>query len=283
MSNLLTGKEVAAAITEEISKRCKKMTEKGKTPTLAIVRVGENPSDMAYERGAVKRAEKVGVQIQKHTMKESAATADVVEVVQKLNCDDNVDGVLIFRPLPSHIDDETVRNALAEEKDIDGIGDKAMAGVYAGKPIGYPPCTAEACMQIIKYYGVEVLGKKAAVIGRSLVIGRPVAMMLMKENATVTICHTKTVKIHEIAKEADIIIAAAGKAKAVTEDFIKDGQTIVDVGINVDDDGNMTGDVDFEAAEKKAVKITPVPGGVGAVTTSILMKHVIEAAEKKIK
>lgn len=281
MAQLLTGKEVALSITENLIERCEVLKSKGKNPTLAIVRVGEDPSDMAYERGAVNRAGKVGVEIKKVLLDVDVSTEEVVKSIEVLNKDENVDGILVFRPLPKHIDDDAVRNAVAEEKDVDGIGDTAMAGVYSGKPLGFPPCTAAACIEILKHYEIEISGKRAVVVGRSLVIGRPVAMMLMKENATVTICHTKTVEMDKVARDADILIAAVGKAKAVDGSFCNSEQVIIDVGINVDEDGKMTGDVDFAEAEAKVKAITPVPGGVGAVTTSILMKHVIEAAEKK--
>lgn len=280
MANKLTGKEVAAAITEDLVARSEALNEKGITPTLAIVRVGENPSDLAYERGATNRAAKVGVDLVKIVLDDNATTADVVSEIEKLNNDNSIDGVLVFRPLPKHIDDDIVRNALVKEKDVDGIGDEAMAGVYSGKDLGYPPCTAAACIEILKHYGIQMKGKRAVVVGRSLVIGRPVAMMLMHENTTVTICHTKTENMAEIAKEADIVIAAAGRANTVSADFGKAGQTVIDVGINVDEDGNMTGDADFDGLFDIVENITPVPGGVGGVTTSILMKHVIEAAEK---
>ena len=282
MTELLTGKEVATSITEGLVKRCADLKAKGKVPTLAIVRVGEDPADMAYERGAGNRAAKVGVEVLKLALPEDTDTEALIKKIDKLNADDDVDGILVLRPLPSHIDDDAVRNAVAEKKDVDGIGDRAMAGDYSGKKIGYPPCTAEACMEILKYYGVELKGKRAVVIGRSLVIGRPVAMMLMAKHATITICHTRTEEMDKVAKGADVLIAAAGKAKTVTEDFVKDGQVIIDVGINVDEEGNMTGDVDFDEVSKKNVRITPVPGGVGAVTTSVLMKHVVDAAERKL-
>ena len=280
MANKLTGKEVAAAITEDLVARSEALNEKGITPTLAIVRVGENPSDLAYERGATNRAAKVGVDLVKIVLDDNATTADVVSEIEKLNNDNSIDGVLVFRPLPKHIDDDIVRNALVKEKDVDGIGDEAMAGVYSGKDLGYPPCTAAACIEILKHYGIQMEGKRAVVVGRSLVIGRPVAMMLMKENATVTICHTKTENMDQIVREADIVIAAAGRANTVCKEFGRAGQTVIDVGINVDEEGNMTGDADFEGLFNIVENITPVPGGVGGVTTSILMKHVIKAAEK---
>ncbi len=279
-SKILSGKDVAQSITEELIARRKKLEENGKKPTLAIVRVGENPSDLAYERGALARAEKIGITVEKHLLDEAVKTEDVLREIESLNKDKNIDGVLLFRPLPKHIDDDKVRNAIAKEKDVDGIGDLAMAGVYSGKKIGFPPCTAEACIEILKHYNIELEGAKATVIGRSLVIGKPIAMMLIKENATVTVCHTKTKNLEGVTKNADIIIAAAGQAKTVIANFIKDGQTIIDVGINFDETGKMIGDVDFDAAIKKDIAITPVPGGVGAVTSSILMKHVIDAAQR---
>ena len=283
MAEILRGKPVADAITEDIKNRSDILREKGKIPTLAIVRVGENSADMAYERGAMKRSEKAGVYVERILLPEDANTAQVVATVEKLNEDDAIDGVLIFSPLPKHIDEDLVRNTLVAEKDVDGIGDRAMAGVYSGQDIGYSPCTAQACIEILKHYNVPIKGKKATVIGRSLIIGKPVAMMLMKEHATITVCHTRTENIQDEAKAGEIVIAAAGRAKMMDQSFMTENQVIIDVGINVDEDGNMCGDVDFDAAEKIAKAVTPVPGGVGSVTTSILMKHVVEAAEKKVQ
>ena len=283
MAEILRGKPVADAITEDIKNRSDRLKEKGKIPTLAIVRVGENPADMSYERGAMKRSEKAGVYVERILLPENANTDQVITTIEKLNDDLDVDGVLVFSPLPKHIDEDKVRNTLLAEKDVDGIGDRAMAGVYSGQAIGYSPCTAQACIEILKHYNVPIKGKKATIIGRSLIIGRPVAMMLMKEHATITICHTKTEDIEKEAKAADILVAAAGKAKMVDKSYMTENQVVIDVGINVDEDGNMCGDVNFEDAENIVKGITPVPGGVGSVTTSILMKHVVEAAEKKLE
>lgn len=283
MEKILKGKPVADAITEDIRNRSDILREKGKIPTLAIVRVGENPADMAYERGSMKRSEKAGVYVERILLPEDVNTEQLVATVEKLNEDDAIDGVLIFSPLPKHIDEDKVRNILAAEKDVDGIGDRAMAGVYSGQSIGYSPCTAQACIEILKHYNIPIKGKKATIIGRSLIIGKPVAMMLMKEHATITVCHTRTENIQKEAQAGDIVIAAAGRAKMIDQSYMTDKQVIIDVGINEDEDGNMCGDVDFDAAEKIVKGITPVPGGVGSVTTSILMKHVVEAAEKKIQ
>ncbi len=280
MAKILKGKEVIDSLNEELRERSKVLNEEGITPTLGIVRLGERPDDMAYERGALKRAENTGVNVQQFVFDKDMSQDELLDEIDKINNDDSIHGVLMFRPLPPQIDDETVRNALAPEKDVDGITDISMAGVYSGSDTGFPPCTAEACIQILDYYDVDLKGKNVAVIGRSQVIGKPVAMMLIGKNATVTVCHTKTEDMADICHNKDIIIAAAGHQGTVTEDFLSPDQTVIDVAINFDDDGNMCGDVDFPAAENIVDAITPVPGGVGTVTTSMLMKHVIEAAEK---
>ena len=280
MANLLKGKEVVDKLNDELLARSEKLTAAGNPPTLGILRLGERPDDMAYERGALKRAEKTGVTVKQFIFDENMSQDELISEIKNINNDDSIHGLLMFRPLPSHIDDEAVRNVLAPEKDVDGITDGSMAGGYSGEDKGFPPCTAEACIEILDHYGIDVKGKNVAVIGRSQVIGKPVSMMLIKKNATVTVCHTKTENMASICKDKDVIIAAAGHKGTVTADFLSPGQTVIDVAINFDDEGNMCGDVDFAAAEPVVDAITPVPGGVGAVTTSMLMKHVIEAAEK---
>ena len=280
MANLLKGKEVVDKLNDELLACSEKLAAAGNPPTLGILRLGERPDDMAYERGALKRAEKTGVTVKQFIFDENMSQDELISEIEKINKDNSIHGLLMFRPLPSHIDDEAVRNVLAPEKDVDGITDGSMAGVYSGEDKGFPPCTAEACIEILDHYGIDVKGKNVAVIGRSQVIGKPVSMMLIKKNATVTVCHTKTDNMASICKDKDVIIAAAGHKGTVTADFLSPGQTVIDVAINFDDEGNMCGDVDFPAAEPVVDAITPVPGGVGAVTTSMLMKHVIEAAEK---
>ena len=255
------------------------MKKKGQSPTLAILRVGVNPSDLAYERGAVNRAEKIGVKTRILELDETSTTDEVLEKIDVLNSDDTVHGVLIFRPLPKHIDDDKVRNRLKADKDVDGIGDVSMAKIYRGDTSGFAPCTAKACIEILKHFDVEIKGKKAVVIGRSMVIGKPVAMMLLNENATVTICHSKSEKLSKIIAENEIVISAVGRANTVTAECTCGNQKIIDVGINVHESGKMVGDVDFENVFGEVYGITPVPGGVGAVTTSILMDHVVRAAE----
>lgn len=282
MANRLKGKDAADALSAELKVRGERLREKGIEPTLAIVRVGEKPEDLSYERGALARAEKTGVRVQVHHFEENISQRELVEELGKLNKDDRVHGVLLFRPLPEHMDEEHVCRALDPKKDIDGITEGSLAGIFMETKRGFPPCTARACMEILDYYNIPTAGKKAAVLGRSLVIGKPAAMMMMGRNATVTVCHSKTGEenMKEICRGADIIIAAMGRAKCIDGEYLSEGQTVLDVGINTDEEGKLCGDVDFEQAEKAAANITPVPGGIGAVTTAVLMLHTMEAAEK---
>lgn len=284
MAEILRGKAVADSLTEINRGKVEELKMAGITPTLGIVRLGENPSDLSYERGALKRAEQTGVEIRKYVYEADISQDKLIDEIEKINNDDNIHGVLIFRPLPEHIDDKAVCAALAPEKDMDGITAGSMAGVFMGSDEGYPPCTAAACIEILDHYGVELQGRKVTVMGRSLVIGKPVAMMAMERNATVTICHSKTAidDFKAAGRGADIVIAAIGKAKMIGAERLGHGQVIIDVGINTDEEGRLCGDVNFEEAEPEAAKITPVPGGVGSVTTAVLMKHVIEAAGKQI-
>ncbi len=279
---LLKGKEVADAITETTRGRAGALKENGILPTLAIVRAGENPSDLSYERGAEKRAEKAGIRVCKYIYEETVSEEELISGIKKLNEDASIHGILIFRPLPKDIDDEAIRRALAPEKDIDGITDGSLGGIFTGSHRGFAPCTARACMEILAHYGIDLAGKKTAVLGRSLVIGKPAAMMAMEQNATVTVCHSKTgeEKMKAICRESDILIAAMGRAAMIDESYIRDGQVVLDVGINVNEEGKLCGDVDADSAAAAGF-LTPVPGGVGAVTTAVLMQQTAEAAERQ--
>jgi len=279
MASILSGKEVVAALNEKMRAEVEGLKAAGITPTLAIVRVGERPDDVSYERGAMKRAETVGVAARQFTLPAETTEAELLAVIEQINTDTALHGLLLFRPLPKHIDEEKVRNAISPQKDVDGITDIALAGVFTGSGYGYPPCTAQACLEIFDHYGIELKGKRVTMIGRSLVVGKPLAMMMLARHATVTICHTRTVDMPGVCREAEILIVAAGKAKVVGAEFFAPGQIVLDVGINVDDEGNLVGDADYEAAQSIVEAITPVPGGVGTVTTSVLLKHVIAAAK----
>ena len=279
-AKILSGKEVAASIKEECKAAAEELRAKGIVPKLGILRVGAKDNDLAYERGATKTMNSCSVDAQVFELPEDVTQEDFDKKLQEINDDPSVNGILMFLPLPKHLDEKKARNMLKPEKDIDGATTGSQAGVYAGKDLGFPPCTAQASMEILKYYNIDLKGKKAAVIGRSLVIGRPVAMMLMNANATVTICHTKTVDVPSITREADVVIAASGQMESVGPEYLSEGQTVIDVGISWNDaKGKLCGDVDFDKAEPIVGAITPVPGGVGSVTSAVLCKHVIKACK----
>lgn len=281
MAKQLLGKEVTAALNERIKADVAALNAKGVKPTLSIIRVGERPDDLSYERGATKRCETLGVEYKKYLLPADVSQEELLKVVDEVNKDDNIHGVLMFRPLPKHIDQTLVENALAAEKDVDCQTDASLGGVFTGKKVGFPPCTPQACMEILDHYGIDCTGKKAVVIGRSLVVGKPAAQMLIKKNATVTTCHTRTIDMPSVAREGEILIVAAGRAGVVGAEYVSPGQIVIDVGINVNEEGKLCGDVDYAAVEPIVEAITPVPGGVGSVTTSVLVGHVVEAAMRK--
>ena len=249
MAKQLLGKEVTAALNERIKADVAKLEAKGVKPTLGIIRVGENGSDVSYEKGATKRCETLGVAYEKFLLPEDVSQEELLAVIDKVNKDDNIHGVLLFRPLPKHLNQSLIENALDPAKDVDCMTDGSMSGVFTGKPIGFPPCTPQACMEILDHY--------------------------------VTICHTRTVDMPSVVREADIVIVAAGRAGVVDDTYVSPGQVVIDVGINVNAEGKLCGDVDFAKVEPIVDAITPVPGGVGSVTTSLLVGHVVEAAMRK--
>jgi len=280
MATLLKGKDVADALNAKMAADVESLKSAGVTPTLAILRVGERPDDISYEKGATKRAETVGVGVKNVILPADVDEETLEKAVLDLNADKSVHGVLMFRPLPKHLNEEKIRNLLAPEKDVDAITDSSLVGVFTGNGKGYAPCTAQACIEILDYYGIDPKGKRAVVVGRSLVIGKPVAQLLLAKNATVTTCHTRTVDMPSVVRGAEIVVVAAGKAGAVTGQYLSEGQTVIDVGINFNAEGKMCGDVKFDEAEPIVGAITPVPGGVGSVTTSVLISNVVDAAKK---
>ena len=282
MAQILKGAPVVAAMNEANAARCAALKEKGITPTLAVVRVGAREDDLSYERGVMTRCGKVGVEVKQYLLPADAAQDDLLKVIAQINADPSIHGCLLFRPLPRQFDDRTVRAALAPEKDIDGITDGSLAGVFTNTAIGYPPCTAQACLEILKYYSIPLSGRRTVVVGRSLVVGKPAAMMLDRENATVTICNSRTQDLPALCREADVLVVAMGRMGAIGGDCLRAGQVVVDVGIHVNEEGRLCGDVRFAEAEPVVDAITPVPGGVGTVTTSVLVGHVVEAAEKTL-
>ena len=274
------GAPVAQALTVRLIVKANQLKVQGIVPTLAIVRVGERPEDLSYERGALKRCEKVGIRVRQFTLPEESSHGDLLALIEQINADREIHGCLLFRPLPPQIDEAAICAALDPAKDVDGITAGSLAAVFTGSGAGYPPCTAQACMEILDYYGCDLTGKRAVVVGRSLVVGKPLSMLLLGKNATVTLCHTRTADLAAECRRAEVLIAAAGRANMIGRDHLAPGQLVLDVGINVDENGNLVGDVDFAAADEIVGAVTPVPGGVGAVTTSVLAAHVLQAAEQ---
>lgn len=282
MADLLTGKEVVGRLHESLTQNIESLKEWGVEPTLAVVRMGDRPDDLSYERTALKRAETLGVAIKSFVLDEQAKQEEVDEIIQKVNADTSIHGCLLFRPLPSHIDEQAVCDSIKFEKDIDGVSVLSLAAIFTDANQGFAPCTAAACMEILDYYNISLEGKRVAVVGRSLVVGKPLAMMMLQRNATVTMCHSRTADLEKVCQEADIVVCAVGKARAFGASFFRSGQTVIDVGINFDAEGNLCGDVDFETVEPLVASITPVPRGVGSVTTSVLMRNTVQAAQRTL-
>ena len=280
MSNLLKGSVVASAITDDLIKRCEALKQNGIIPTLAMLKLGDDEADASYERNAEKRCEKVGIAVKHFNLAKTASKSEVLGLIKQINEDDSIHALLMFRPIYDKELENEVSKLLDPKKDVDSMTPSSLSSVFLGRGEGFAPCTAQACIEILDYYGVDLTGKNVTVIGRSPVVGKPLSMMLQNRNATVTMCHTKTKELSEISKNAEILVVAAGHPATVKADMVNNNQIIVDVGINVVD-GNLCGDVDFEAVSELVHAITPVPGGVGAVTTSVLAKHVIEACERQ--
>ena len=277
----LRGMPAAKAILSELQVKVDGLREKGIDPKLTVVRVGAREDDLSYERGIYKRFEGVGAKVETIELPLSVTQEELEKVIVSLNEDASVHGVLLFRPLPKNLDEIRIKSLLTEEKDVDCLTSANDAHLFAGDKKGYPPCTPQAVMEILDYYDINLTGKKVTVVGRSMVVGKPVAMLLLTKNATVTICHTKTENLQEECRNADIIVACAGVPRMITSDFVREGQVVIDVGIHVVDD-KLCGDVDYDSVSEIVDAITPVPGGVGGVTTTVLLKHVIMSAEKTL-
>ena len=274
----LLGKPVADAIVESLKPEVAALKEKGKVPTLAVIRVGAREDDLAYERGLTKRFESAECAVKKIELPEDVTQAMLDAAVASADADSAIDGILMFRPLPKSLTDKNVLDTISAVKDVDGMGKANMADIFSGAGEGHAPCTAQAVIEMLKFHGIDIKGKKVTVVGRSLVIGKPVSMLLLKENATVKVCHTKTEDLKAECQWADIVVACAGKAKMLNADYFRAGQTVIDVGMNVDEEGKLCGDVDFASVSEIVDAITPVPRGVGSVTTSVLLRAVVQNA-----
>ena len=276
---VLKGAEVSVKMKEEVQAALAKC--KGESPKLAIIRVGENPDDMSYERGATKKMESFGLRVQSYVYPEDITDSDFKAEFTRINEDPDVTGILMLRPLPKQICEKDIEGMIDPEKDLDGISPVNIAKVFAGDDSGFAPCTAEAVVEVLKAAEIPMTGKRVTIVGRSMVVGRPLSMLLLKENATVTICHTRTKDLPGTCQQAEILVAAAGKAKMLDDSYVGENTTVIDVGINVDENGKLCGDVAADTLEGKSGKLTPVPGGVGAVTTAVLAKHLVQAALRK--
>lgn len=274
----LRGKKVSDGIKEYVSKELETLSF---VPKLAIVRVRENPDDMSYERGATKKLKSFGLDVASYVFPQDISDEDFKNAFKDINEDDEVTGILLLRPLPRTINEKDIENMIDPKKDLDGISPINIAKVFAGDTTGFSPCTAEAVIEVLKAYDIELTGKRVTVVGRSMVVGKPVSMLLLKENATVTMTHTRTVDLKKTCSDAEIVIAAAGRAKMLNSDYCGQDAVMIDVGINVDDNGKLCGDVDYSTLDGKASAATPVPGGVGTITTAVLAKHLIQAAKMR--
>lgn len=274
----LRGKKVSDGIKEYVSKELETLTF---VPKLAIVRVGENPDDMSYERGATKKLKSFGLDVASYVFPQDISDENFKKAFKNINEDDEVTGILLLRPLPRTINEKDIENMIDPKKDLDGISPINIAKVFAGDTTGFSPCTAEAVIEVLKAYDIELTGKRVTVVGRSMVVGKPVSMLLLKENATVTMTHTRTVDLKKTCSDAEIVITAAGRAKMLNSDYCGQDAVMIDVGINVDENGKLCGDVDYATLDGKASAATPVPGGVGTVTTAVLAKHLIQAAKMR--
>ncbi|MDF2686661.1 MAG: bifunctional 5,10-methylene-tetrahydrofolate dehydrogenase/5,10-methylene-tetrahydrofolate [Clostridia bacterium] len=277
----LRGMPVVNELTEKLKKDIIILNEHDIIPTLAIIRIGENEEDLSYERGAVKRFASVGAKVNVINLPKDCTQAQLENVLHTLNSDKDTHGILIFRPLPKTLSEDSLKNIINPDKDVDCFGSFGYAGLFSGDKNIYPPCTPQAVIELLDYYNIDVSGKKAVIIGRSSVVGKPLALMLLSRNATITVCHTKTINLPEECRRADILIAAAGAAKMVKSDYVNSNQIIIDVGINMEDN-KLCGDVDYENAAPLVKAITPVPGGVGTITTAVLLKHTVKSAMLKL-
>lgn len=282
MGEIIKGKPVGDALSEVLKVECEGLVKEGIQPKLAILRVGAKPNDLSYEKGALKKCETIGIATEVTELPDGTTQDQYIETLQKLNDDSSVHGILTFRPLPEGIDEDVIKNVISPEKDVDCFSPMNTAKLMEGDKTGFPPCTPTAVVEILKHYNVPLKGANVVVLGRSMVVGKPVSMLLLGENATVTICHSKTKDLPKVCADADVLVAGVGRARMVTADYIKEGAVVIDVGINAKPEGGgICGDVDTDDVVGKASMVTPVPAGVGSVTTSILAKHVIKACKQQ--
>lgn len=276
---VLKGADVSAKLKEQVGEILSNLD--GYVPRAAIVRVGERPDDLSYERGAMKKLAAFGMEAVSYAFPADITEEDFEREFQAINENPEIDGILLLRPLPAQLNEAAAERMIRPEKDLDGISPINTAKVFAGEEDGFAPCTAEAVVETLKASGIVISGKRAVIVGRSMVVGKPLSMLLLKENATVTVCHTKTRDLEAVCREGEILVAAAGKAGMLDAKYVRENAVVIDVGINVNEDGKLCGDVKWDGLEEKAAAATPVPGGVGAVTTAVLARHLAAAAVRR--
>lgn len=279
MTDILKGKVVADRIKEQMKKDIQELKQANRIPRLAIVRLGDNPGDISYEKSIIKNCDNVGIESKVYERDKDIKTGELVELIEELNEDDEISGILVFRPLPEHIDEEIIRNTISPLKDVDCMHPLNLEKIFEGNMDGFAPCTPKAAMEILKHYDIPLEGKNVVVVNRSMVVGKPLAMMLLNENATVTICHSRTQDLNQVTQNADVVVVALGKAKFFDESYFTEESVVIDVGVSLDEDGKLSGDADYDKVSSQVNKITPVPGGVGSVTTSILLSQVVLACK----
>ncbi|URN94254.1 MAG: bifunctional methylenetetrahydrofolate dehydrogenase/methenyltetrahydrofolate cyclohydrolase FolD [Candidatus Pristimantibacillus lignocellulolyticus] len=278
-AQIIDGKQISADMRNEMISEVAELKQKGVTPGLAVILVGEDAASKVYVGSKEKACIQLGMYSEVHRMDADSSEEQVLALIDKLNNQDSINGILVQLPLPKHINEKAIIDAIRVDKDVDGFHPESVGNLVIGDD-SLLPCTPAGVIELIKRSGVEIAGKHAVVIGRSNIVGKPVAMLLLRENATVTICHSRTANLEEIAKQADILVVAIGRANAIDSKFVKPGAVVVDVGINRLDTGKLAGDADFESCKTVAGHITPVPGGVGPMTITMLMKNTITAAKK---
>ncbi|AVQ39701.1 bifunctional 5,10-methylene-tetrahydrofolate dehydrogenase/5,10-methylene-tetrahydrofolate cyclohydrolase [Clostridium botulinum] len=280
MTKILYGNEIALKIKEDLKLRIDKLKEKNIIPKLAILRMGNKQDDIAYERSIIKSCEKLNIETKVEELKEDILEEDFLKLMERLNNEKDIHGILVFRPYPKHLNENIINSSISLNKDVDCMHPLNLERIFEGDLDGFMPCTPEAVIEMLKYYDIDLKGKNIVIINRSMVVGKPLSMMSLAHNATVTVCHSKTIDLQSITKKSDIVVTAIGKAKLIKEEYFNEDSIVIDVSINVDENGKLCGDVDFENVKEKVGAITPVPKGVGSVTTTLLLKHIVEAAEK---
>lgn len=283
MAKILTAKPIVEKMRQNLARRCEKLKQVGIVPCLAILRVGDRADEISYETFAIKKAKMLGVDIKQFVLPTCSSAQEIIDDIEKINADKLIQGCLILRPLPTFLDEKQICDLLVIEKDVDGITSSMLGSLFSGETDIFAPCTAQACLDILDFYHINIAGAHVVVVGRSLVVGRPLAMLLLNRDATVTICHSKTKNLETITQKADIVICATGSPKAFDDRYFSHNQVVIDVGVSFDSEGKMCGDVDFQAVEPHVFAITPVPGGVGSLTTSIVFAHTIKSAEKQLR